>query len=100
MRYGKTVTAYHLACRMRAKRVLVLTFKPAVEDAWRTDLESRAYLNDWQYQSRGFRVDRTQIDESRPVVFFGSFQDMLGKDKLGNVKPRNEWVLQLGFSRV
>ena len=37
MRFGKTFTAYQLAKKLGAKRVLVLTFKPAVEDAWRTD---------------------------------------------------------------
>jgi hypothetical protein len=36
MRFGKTFTAYQLAKKLGAKRVLVLTFKPAVEDAWRT----------------------------------------------------------------
>lgn len=38
MRFGKTFTAYQLAKKLKAKRVLVLTFKPAVEDAWQTDL--------------------------------------------------------------
>ena len=40
MRFGKTFTAYQLAKKLKAKRVLVVTFKPAVEDAWQTDLES------------------------------------------------------------
>ena len=40
MRFGKTFTAYQLAKRLGTKRVLVLTFKPAVEDAWQSDLES------------------------------------------------------------
>src|SRR5690625_415701 len=40
MRFGKTFTAYQLAKKIKAHRVLVMTFKPAVEDAWRTDLQS------------------------------------------------------------
>ena len=40
MRFGKTFTAYQLAKKLGAKRVLVVTFKPAVEDAWQTDLET------------------------------------------------------------
>ena len=40
MRFGKTFTAYQLARKLGAKRVLVVTFKPAVEDAWQTDLET------------------------------------------------------------
>jgi len=34
MRFGKTFTAYQLAKEMNWKKVLVLTFKPAVESAW------------------------------------------------------------------
>ncbi len=43
MRFGKTFTAYQLAKRLGAKRLLVLTFKPAVEDAWQTDLDPRGF---------------------------------------------------------
>lgn len=52
MRFGKTFTSYQLARKLRAKRVLVVTFKPAVEDAWQTDLESHADFDGWQYLSR------------------------------------------------
>ena len=39
MRFGKTFSTYQLARKLGARRVLVVTFKPAVEDAWQTDLE-------------------------------------------------------------
>ncbi|MEX3015498.1 GIY-YIG nuclease family protein [Gymnodinialimonas hymeniacidonis] len=100
MRYGKTFTTYQLARKMGAKRVLVLTFKPAVEDAWQTDLESHVDFDGWQYLSRKSDADPTQIDESKPVVYFGSFQDMLGKDRLGNIKPRNDWLHAVNWDLV
>ena len=100
MRYGKTFTTYQLARKMDAKRVLVLTFKPAVENAWQTDLESHVDFDGWQYLSRKSDADPTQIDESKPVVYFGSFQDMLGKDRLGNIKPRNEWLHAVNWDLV
>ena len=100
MRYGKTFTTYQLAKKMGAKRVLVLTFKPAVEDAWQTDLESHMDFDGWQYLSRKLDADPTQIEESKPVVYFGSFQDMLGKDRLGNIKPRNEWLHAVNWDLV
>src|SRR3989338_5234360 len=34
MRFGKTFTAYQLAKKMSWRKVLVLTFKPAVQSAW------------------------------------------------------------------
>ena len=92
MRFGKTFTSYQLAKKLGAKRVLVVTFKPAVEDAWQTDLESHVDFDGWQYLSKSSGVDPTQIDRIQPVVYFGSFQDLLGRDKTGNIKPKNEWL--------
>ncbi len=100
MRFGKTFTAYQLAKRLQAKRVLVLTFKPAVEDAWQTDLESHQDFDGWQYLSRAAGGVPTQIDRQQPVVYFGSFQDLLGRDAAGNIKPRNEWLHAVNWDLV
>ena len=100
MRFGKTFTAYHLAKRLGAKRVLVLTFKPAVADAWQTDLESHVDFDGWHYQSRNSDQDPSEIQDGKPVVYFGSFQDLLGHDKLGNIKPKNEWIHTLNWDLV
>lgn len=92
MRFGKTFATYQLARRMNMKRVLVLTFKPAVEDAWREDLESHIDFEGWQFVSRG-AMAYEDCDPTRPIVCFGSFQDFLGVDrKTGAIKARNEWV--------
>jgi hypothetical protein len=100
MRFGKTFTAYQLAKKLKAKRVLVLTFKPAVEDAWQTDLENHVDFDGWQYLSRSSGSDPTQIDHRKPVVYFGSFQDLLGHDAAGNIKPRNEWLHKVSWDLV
>ncbi len=100
MRFGKTFTAYQLAKKLGAKRVLVLTFKPAVEDAWQTDLENHVDFDGWQYLSRSSGSDPTQIDRKKPVVYFGSFQDLLGRDMVGNIKPKNEWLHTVNWDLV
>jgi hypothetical protein len=101
MRFGKTFTSYQLAKKLGAKRVLVVTFKPAVEDAWQTDLESHVDFEGWQYLSRKSENDPTQIDKDKPVVFFGSFQDLLGRDKAtGAIKARNEWLHTINWDLV
>ena len=100
MRFGKTFTTYQLAKKLQTKRVLVLTFKPAVEDAWQTDLENHVDFDGWQYLSRSSGSDPTQIDRDRPVVYFGSFQDLLGRDAAGNIKPRNEWLHAVNWDLV
>ncbi|WP_458759169.1 GIY-YIG nuclease family protein [Afipia sp. TerB] len=100
MRFGKTFTSYQLAKKLGAKRVLVVTFKPAVEDAWQTDLETHVDFDGWQYLSRSSGRDPSQIDDDKPVVYFGSFQDLLGRDKAGNIKARNEWLHTINWDLV
>ena len=100
MRFGKTFTTYQLAKKIAARCVLVVTFKPAVEDAWQTDLESHVDFDGWQYLSRATGGDPTQIDRDRPLVYFGSFQDLLGRDEAGNIKPKNEWIHAINWDLV
>src|SRR5262245_43131250 len=100
MRFGKTFAAYQLAKKLGATRVLVVTFKPAVEDAWKTDLESHADFEGWQYLSRSSGSDPREIDRKKPVVYFGSFQDLLGRDSAGNIKAKNEWLHVVNWDLV
>lgn len=99
MRFGKTFASYQLAKNLEAKRVLVLTFKPAVEDSWRTDLLSHVDFDGWQYFSRNTEGDPTEADPARPFVYFGSFQDVLGKSD-GKIKARNEWIHEINWDLV
>lgn len=100
MRFGKTFTTYQLAKKLDAKRVLVVTFKPAVEDAWQSDLENHVDFDGWQYLSRSSGSDPTQVDRRKPVIYFGSFQDLLGRDSAGNIKPKNEWLHTVNWDLV
>ncbi len=92
MRFGKTFTAYQLAKKMKAKRVLVLTFKPAVEGAWRDDLLQHVDFEGWQFFSSHDGGSPDDLDLANPIVCFGSFQDYLGKSQTGGIKSKNEWV--------
>lgn len=102
MRFGKTFTTYQLARKLGARRILVVTFKPAVEDAWQTDLESHRDFNGWHYLSRTSDHDLTQVADAKPAVYFGSFQDLLRRDSIGNitVKSRNEWIHAVNWDLV
>lgn len=93
MRFGKTFASYQLAKRLGSKRILVVTFKPAVEDSWDADLKSHVDFEGWQYLSKASGRTPDDVDPVRPLVYFGSFQDLLGREKkTGLIKPRNEWV--------
>ena len=100
MRFGKTFATYQLAKRMGLKRVLVLTFKPAVESAWADDLMSHIDFEGWQFISNKDAHNRSvnindafeAADKSRPIVVFGSFQDLLGTNSSGGIKVKNEFI--------
>ena len=92
MRFGKTFTAYQLAKAMGWTKILVLTFKPAVQNAWKEDLELHADFDGWKFVDCKEAAQGTKPRKGRPMVAFGSFQDMLGKNKVGGIKAKNEWV--------
>ena len=104
MRFGKTFATYQLAKKMGAKRILVLTFKPAVEDSWRDDLLRHRDFEGWRYYSSREAGATNTLTHSRnnafPLVVFGSFQDYLGRDKYGNIKPKNEWVHTISWDLI
>ena len=92
MRFGKTFAAYQLARKMKWSKVLVLTFKPAVQSSWEEDLKRHVDFTGWQFISPG-GLSYEEADKKRPFVCFGSFQDYLGKNKsTGGIKTKNEWV--------
>ncbi len=100
MRFGKTFASYQLAKRMGLSKILILTFKPAVQTAWREDLMTHVDFEGWQFISHptvlgGLSTDEQyrRADKSKPIVCFGSFQDFLGVNKnTGGIKANNEWV--------
>src|SRR5437660_5796003 len=92
MRFGKTFAAYELALTMGWRKVLVLTFKPAVQSAWEEDLKTHGDFAGWQFVSPKGLTPK-QIDKKKPFVCFGSFQDYLGRNPAtGGIKAKNEWV--------
>ncbi|MBL8005329.1 MAG: GIY-YIG nuclease family protein [Candidatus Kapabacteria bacterium] len=99
MRFGKTFTAYQLALKMGWTRVLVLTFKPAVQTAWEEDLLNHQDFTGWQFVSKS-TISITDADLTKPLVCFGSFQDYLGKNPLGGIKTKNEWVHTINWDCI
>lgn len=95
MRFGKTFAAYELAKTMGWKRILVLTYKPAVQTAWRDDLLGHVDFAGWQFVDRETPIDVADelLDGGDPVVRFASFQDLNQKDGDGQVKAHNESIV-------
>ena len=94
MRFGKTFATYQLAKKIGWTKILVMTFKPAVESAWDDDLKEHVDFQNWQFISASENtLWHKDINTKKPFVCFGSFQNYLGKNKsTGGVKTKNKWV--------
>ncbi|HEU5142384.1 MAG TPA: GIY-YIG nuclease family protein [Solirubrobacterales bacterium] len=92
MRFGKTFATYQLVREMGWKRMLVLTYKPAVQAAWRDDLLGHVDFAGWHFVDR--ETPLAEADEllsgPDPVIRFASFQDLIQKADDGQVKAHNE----------
>lgn len=98
MRFGKTFTTYQLAREMGWSRILVLTYKPAVAAAWRDDLLHHVDFADWQFVDKG--TPWSSVDETGKIVWFASFQDVMGKTRDQQVKERNEALYLLDWDCI
>ena len=92
MRFGKTFASYQLAKKMRWKKILAITFKPAVEDSWEKDLRQHIDFQGWRFFSKHNGLKYEELNKKKPFVCFGSFQDFLGKNELGGIKTKNKWI--------
>lgn len=100
MRFGKTFASYQLAKKMNFKRILILTFKPAVESAWWEDIATHVDFEGWQFISnkdahnQSISIDKqySSADKKETIVVFGSFQDLLGTNDTGGIKTKNEFI--------
>lgn len=102
MRFGKTFAAYQLARAMGWKRLLVLTYKPAVQTAWRDDLLGHVDFTGWHFVDRETPVAEADrlLSGPDPVVRFASFQDLSQKSQEGEVKAHNESLLLVDWDCI
>ena len=98
MRFGKTFTTYQLAEKLGWTRILVLTYKPAVEAAWREDLTTHTDFAGWRFKGKNDQAP--DLDDPKPLVWFASFQDVLGTDKDGQPKLKNEGLYLVDWDCV
>lgn len=102
MRFGKTFAAYSLMKKLNAKRVLILTYKPAVGDSWQTDLLDEVKFKDYEFlHSLDFSKRKPIIiNDKQNFVLFSSFQDILGKNLNGDPKEKWQYALKEHFDLV
>lgn len=84
MRYGKTIVSLQLAKAIGAKRILILTYKPAVDSSWREPVERHVDFDGWHYHSAADHsaIYPIELGNDGVQVLFASFQDFHDFDKL------------------
>lgn len=105
MRFGKTFATYQLVKEMNWRRVLILTFKPAVKTAWQEDLQHHMDFTDWQFVHKNNINEWEDIKKYsekvyKPLICFLSLQDLHGRTNKGKVKDRNQWLYAINWDCV
>ncbi|OMH36837.1 DEAD/DEAH box helicase family protein [Tersicoccus sp. Bi-70] len=111
-RFGKTLTTYDLMRRLGARRVLIVTNRPAIANSWLDDflrfighqttyrfVSDSASLNGRPTMSRdqwSSYVSHTQ-DEDPRIVEFLSLQDLKGSVYFGGRYEKLKHIAQLGW---
>ena len=98
MRFGKTFSAYQLAKTMGFKKIMVLTYKPAVSNEWRRDLMTHVDFQGWQFFTKDDDINDYNLNE--PLCWFASFQDALGRTNDGKLKTRFKEAIEIDWDCI
>ena len=88
MRFGKTFAAYKLMKEQDYKKVLILTYKPAVHNQWQSDLENHKDFKDYHFLSVKNKNIKNISNYERTVCFM-SYQDMIRKTENSEIKEKH-----------
>ena len=114
-RFGKTLTAYNFAMKTEAKRILIVTNRPAISDSWARDFYEHIRPEHPEYVFSSAKGDEVKISDGkvfripsrqdvigrmddlrRPLIFFISLQDIKGKSAdSDDFKKKNQWIFDI-----
>lgn len=92
MRFGKTYTSLEMAREMDLNKILIVSFKVEVKDSWKNELLGHRDFAKYQWVDIKDKKSVDACNTSKPHVAFGSFQDILGRNDVGGLKSKNEWI--------
>lgn len=100
MRFGKTYTSLEMARQMDLNKILIISFKVEVKDSWKNELLNHVDFVRYQWVDVKDKKSVDDCDISKPLVAFGSFQDLLGRNNLGGIKVKNEWIHTMNWDLI
>ncbi len=102
-RFGKTLSAYDLAIRLNATKVLIVTNRPAIANSWFDDFEK--FISDYYFISETDSlknkktITRSQFNSLQDIdkkqITFLSLQDLKGSKYFGGDYNKLEWIANL-----
>ena len=109
-RFGKTLTAYDLICRMAFRKVLVVTNRPSIANAWAEDFQKfiawrgeLVFVSDTEalrghagVLSREAYMNLPNMEEVG-MVAFESLQGLKGSIYFGGDMDKLRWMSELSF---
>ncbi|NNH36068.1 DEAD/DEAH box helicase family protein [Acinetobacter sp. NIPH 2377] len=108
-RFGKTLTTYELSRQINAKKVLIVTNRPAIANSWFDDFEKFiAWQTDYAFVSTSDSLKarpaltRDEFLAQKPsgknrMLAFISLQDLKGSISFGGSHDKLKWVKEMGW---
>lgn len=102
-RFGKTLASYDLANQLDAKKVLIVTNRPAIANSWFDDyemfIEGYYFISDTGSLTERRTLSREQYNaiegHDKPMITFLSLQDLKGSKFFGGSHDKLRWVADL-----
>jgi hypothetical protein len=104
-RFGKTLASYNLAKRLNAKKVLIVTNRPAIANSWFDDFETFIdgyyFISDTSSLAERRSLTREQYNaiegHEKSMITFLSLQDLKGSKYFGGSHDKLRWVADLDW---
>src|SRR5690625_5277111 len=104
-RFGKTLSAYDLAKRLNANKVLIVTNRPAIANSWIDDydklidgfyfISEASSLRNKPTITRNQYLEYIQSSDKKSFITFLSLQDLKGSKYFGGDYDKLRWVADL-----
>lgn len=104
-RFGKTLACYDLAKQLNAKKVLIVTNRPAIANSWFDDfdmfIDGYYFISEASSLSERKTINREQYNSiegfDKNMITFLSLQDLKGSKYFGGDYNKLQWIADLDW---
>ena len=103
MRFGKTLSALEVVCRIGFSKTIIITHRPVVDVGWYDDFK-KIFQGNSEYLYGSKNTGYKQIDEllnsGKKFIYFASMQDLRGSETVGGKFSKNENIFKTDWDLV